>query len=84
MSLVISFVCKFLLNILQCQLMKKCWIINCVPPEKQKLLGSAHAQRWYNASRTYGVQSGLLEVISYFMVFYTFNILMVDLVKCKR
>ena len=44
MSLCQTFLCKILLNMLQCQLIKKSLIIDCVLPEKEKLLGSAHAQ----------------------------------------
>ncbi len=40
---------------------KKSSIVDCVLPEKEKLLGNAHAQRRYNASPTSGVQHGRLE-----------------------
>ncbi len=66
MSLCHIFICKILLNILQCQLIKKSSVIDCVLPEKENLLGSAHAQRRYNASPTSGVQHGHFEKISYF------------------
>ncbi len=46
---------------LQCQLIKKSWIIDSVLPEKEKLLGSAHAQRRYNASSASGVQRGRFQ-----------------------
>ncbi len=36
-------------------LKKKSWIIDCVLPDKEKLLGSAHAQQRLNASPTSGV-----------------------------
>ncbi len=46
---------------LQCQLIKKFWIIDCILPEKEKLLGSAHAQRRYNTFPASGVQHGRFE-----------------------
>ncbi len=45
---------------LQCQLIKNPRLF-CVLPEKEKLLGSAHAQQRYNAYPTSGLQHGRFE-----------------------
>ena len=71
------FLCQILLNMLQCQLVKKSGIIDCVLPEKEKLLGSAHAQQKYNASPTWTTWMFSVN----FLLLLCFTPLIVDLVK---